>query len=79
MSSTIPLRPFGRHSDVRISALGLGGHHLGGAADLDTAIRIVHRAEGWTPEAIAAHAAPALQAAFMPLDTSEQAFPWDPV
>jgi NAD(P)-dependent dehydrogenase (short-subunit alcohol dehydrogenase family) len=42
-------------------------------------IRIVHRAEGWTPETIAAHAAPALQAAFMPLDTSEQAFPWDPV
>jgi NAD(P)-dependent dehydrogenase (short-subunit alcohol dehydrogenase family) len=42
-------------------------------------IRIVHRAEGWTPESIAAHAAPALRAAFMPLDTSEQAFPWDPV
>lgn len=42
-------------------------------------IRIVHRAEGWTPETIAVHAAPALQAAFMPLDTSEQAFPWDPV
>jgi aryl-alcohol dehydrogenase-like predicted oxidoreductase len=44
LSSSIPLRPFGRHSDVKISALGLGGHHLGGAADLDTAIRIVHRA-----------------------------------
>ena len=42
-------------------------------------IRIVHRAEGWTPETIAQHAAPALRAAFMPLDTSEQAFPWDPV
>jgi NAD(P)-dependent dehydrogenase (short-subunit alcohol dehydrogenase family) len=42
-------------------------------------IRIVHRAEGWTPETIAQHAMPALQAAFMPLDTSEQAFPWDPV
>ena len=42
-------------------------------------IRIVHRAEGWTPETIAEHAAPALKAAFMPLDTSEQAFPWDPV
>ncbi|MGA3397581.1 MAG: SDR family NAD(P)-dependent oxidoreductase [Acetobacteraceae bacterium] len=42
-------------------------------------IRIVHRAEGWTPETIAEHAAPALRAAFMPLDTSEQAFPWDPV
>jgi NAD(P)-dependent dehydrogenase (short-subunit alcohol dehydrogenase family) len=42
-------------------------------------IRIVHRADGWTPEAIAQHAIPAVQAAFMPLDTSEQAFPWDPV
>jgi NAD(P)-dependent dehydrogenase (short-subunit alcohol dehydrogenase family) len=42
-------------------------------------IRIVHRADGWTPETIAQHAIPAVQAAFMPLDTSEQAFPWDPV
>ncbi len=42
-------------------------------------IRIVHRAEGWTPETIAEHAIPAMQAAFMPLDTSEEAFPWDPV
>jgi NAD(P)-dependent dehydrogenase (short-subunit alcohol dehydrogenase family) len=42
-------------------------------------IRIVHRADGWTPETIAQHALPAMQAAFMPLDTSEQAFPWDPV
>jgi NAD(P)-dependent dehydrogenase (short-subunit alcohol dehydrogenase family) len=41
-------------------------------------IRIVHRADGWTPETIAQHAIPAVQAAFMPLDTSEQAFPWDP-
>jgi len=39
----------------------------------------VHRADGWTPETIAQHAIPAVQAAFMPLDTSEQAFPWDPV
>jgi NAD(P)-dependent dehydrogenase (short-subunit alcohol dehydrogenase family) len=42
-------------------------------------IRIVHRADGWTPEAIAQHAIPAMRAAFMPLDTSEQAFSWDPV
>jgi NAD(P)-dependent dehydrogenase (short-subunit alcohol dehydrogenase family) len=42
-------------------------------------IRIVQRADGWTPETIAQHAIPAVQAAFMPLDTSEQAFPWDPV
>jgi NAD(P)-dependent dehydrogenase (short-subunit alcohol dehydrogenase family) len=42
-------------------------------------VRIVHRADGWTPESIAEHAMPALQAAFMPLDTSEQAFSWDAV
>jgi NAD(P)-dependent dehydrogenase (short-subunit alcohol dehydrogenase family) len=42
-------------------------------------VRIVHRADGWTPETIAQHAIPAVRAAFMPLDTSEQVFPWDPV
>jgi NAD(P)-dependent dehydrogenase (short-subunit alcohol dehydrogenase family) len=41
--------------------------------------RIVHRAGGWTPETIAQHAIPALRQAFMPLDTSEEAFSWDPV
>ncbi len=43
-TSSIPMRPFGRHTDVKISALGLGGHHLGQAEDLNTAIRIVHAA-----------------------------------
>src|SRR6201997_3987920 len=38
------MRPFGRHTDVKISALGLGGHHPGGAPDVAAAIRIVHRA-----------------------------------
>lgn len=42
-------------------------------------VRIVHRGDGWTSETIVQHAIPAIQAAFMPLDTSEQAFPWDPV
>ena len=42
-------------------------------------IRIVHRADGWTPESIAQHAAPALQAAFMPLDRSGEVFDWDPL
>jgi NAD(P)-dependent dehydrogenase (short-subunit alcohol dehydrogenase family) len=41
-------------------------------------VKIVHRGDGWTPESIAAMAAPALAAQFMPLDTSEQAFAWDP-
>jgi NAD(P)-dependent dehydrogenase (short-subunit alcohol dehydrogenase family) len=42
-------------------------------------IRAVHRADGWTPEAIAEHALPALQSSFMPLDTSGQLFCWDPL
>ena len=42
-------------------------------------IRIVHRADGWTPEAIAEHAAPALKAAYMPLDRSGEVFDWDPL
>ena len=41
-------------------------------------VRIVQRSDGWTPESIANMAAPALKAEFMPLDTSEQAFAWDP-
>jgi aryl-alcohol dehydrogenase-like predicted oxidoreductase len=42
-SGSIPLRKFGKH-DVQVSALGLGGHHLGDAEDEQTAIRIVHEA-----------------------------------
>src|SRR6202041_109052 len=40
---SIPLRDFGK-TGVKVSALGLGGHHLGGAKDEKTAIEIVHRA-----------------------------------
>jgi aryl-alcohol dehydrogenase-like predicted oxidoreductase len=43
-SAGIPRRPFGRHTDVLISILGLGGHHLGGAEDLNTATSIVQGA-----------------------------------
>ena len=42
-------------------------------------IRYVHRAEGWTPEAIAEHALPALKPSFMPLDRSGDVFSWDPL
>ena len=42
-------------------------------------IRSVHHAAGWTPERIAEIALPAFRDAFMPLDTSEDAFHWDPV
>src|SRR5271170_4745821 len=42
-------------------------------------IRIIAKPEGWTPESCAEHAAPALKAAFMPLDRSGEVFGWDPV
>ncbi len=42
-TGSIPLKPFGK-TGVQISALGLGGHHLGSAEDEATAIEIVHRA-----------------------------------
>jgi len=40
---SIPLRKFGR-SDVQISALGFGGHHIGEAPDEKTAVQMVHEA-----------------------------------
>jgi predicted aldo/keto reductase-like oxidoreductase len=42
-SGAIPLRAFGK-SDARVSALGLGGHHLGAAEHEETAVEIVHQA-----------------------------------
>jgi aryl-alcohol dehydrogenase-like predicted oxidoreductase len=42
--NSIPMRSFGRRADVKISALGLGGHHLGDAKDEATAIQICHEA-----------------------------------
>ena len=42
-------------------------------------VRIVHQAEGWTPESIAAVAMPALKRGFMPMDTSETLFNWGPL
>jgi aryl-alcohol dehydrogenase-like predicted oxidoreductase len=41
--TTIPVRRFGR-SDVQVSALGFGGHHLGDAQDEATAVRLVRDA-----------------------------------
>jgi uncharacterized protein len=34
----MPMRQFGKHEGVQVSALGLGGHHLGSAKDEQTAI-----------------------------------------
>jgi len=42
-------------------------------------IRSVHSGDGWTPEAIADHAIPALKADFMPLEVSADVFSWDPI
>jgi len=39
----IPLRDFGK-TGVKVSALGMGGHHLGEAKDEKTAVAIIHRA-----------------------------------
>jgi uncharacterized protein len=38
------MRQFGKHGGEKISALGLGGHHLGAAKDEATAIALVHEA-----------------------------------
>lgn len=42
-------------------------------------VRSVHAGDGWTPEAIADHAIPALRAGFTPLEVSADVFSWDPV
>ena len=42
-------------------------------------VRSVHRGEGWTPDAVAAHAMPALRAGFTPLQRSPEVFCWDPI
>jgi len=42
-------------------------------------VRSVQRSEGWTPETIAEHAVPAMQANFAPLERSQDVFSWDPV
>ncbi len=43
MSDEIPRKILGR-TGVQVSALGVGGHHLGDANTVDDAIAIVHEA-----------------------------------
>ena len=42
-------------------------------------LRSIHRAEGWTPETIAAHGMPALKSSFYKLDRSADIFNWDAI
>jgi uncharacterized protein len=42
-TSDIPMRPFG-HTDVKVSALGVGGHHLGDLKTVEDAVQLVHEA-----------------------------------
>jgi len=42
-------------------------------------LRSVHRAEGWTPEAVGEIAIPAMRAQFYALDRSQDVFSWDPI
>jgi len=42
-------------------------------------MRSVHRSEGLSAEAVAAHALPALRSSFSPLDRSQDVFSWDPL
>jgi hypothetical protein len=42
-------------------------------------IRILHRSDGWTPETIDQQFKSALKTSFVPLERSQNVFPWDPV
>jgi len=42
-------------------------------------LRSAHRSDGWTPDAVAEHAMPALRPSFAPLEVSADVFSWDPV
>jgi len=42
-------------------------------------LRSVHSGDGWTPQAIAEHAMPALRASFVGMERSGDVFSWDPV
>jgi len=42
-------------------------------------VKTIHRAEGWTPETLAAELKTAFASSFTPLERSEDVFNWDPI
>ncbi len=42
-------------------------------------LRGIHQDGGWTPDTLASHALPALRASMVPLETSRDVFPWEPL
>jgi NAD(P)-dependent dehydrogenase (short-subunit alcohol dehydrogenase family) len=42
-------------------------------------VKTIHRADGWTPQQIAAELNPAFTSLFTPLERSEDVFNWDPI
>ena len=42
-------------------------------------VKTIHRAEGWTPETLAAELKNAFASALTPLERSEDVFNWDPI
>lgn len=42
-------------------------------------VKTVHQSDGWTPEAIAEHALPAMASAFTPLEETSDVFNWPPI
>ena len=48
-------------------------------AVVEDLVRSVHRADGWTPQSVAEHMAPAFRASWTPLERSGDVFSWDPL
>ncbi|AQV97430.1 3-hydroxyacyl-CoA dehydrogenase [Cupriavidus necator] len=65
-------------SDVNGQVLAVRGNELI-VMSQPRPVASVHRAEGWTLEALAEHAVPAVKRAFTPLERSPEVFSWDPV
>lgn len=42
-------------------------------------VRSIHRADGWTPQSVAEHMAPAFRTSWTPLERSGDVFSWDPL